>query len=140
MNTPADVTRIAREYVGTPFFTDGRLKGKAIDCIGLPICVSWDLGWKGPHCCDYRLLEPDDALVKGTNAFGFTPLPAITGGALLCVRLGSTRRRVDHFAILTTDNTIIHANDRVGKVVEHVFDESWKSRVTSVWALPTVSY
>lgn len=140
MSTPEDVSTIARSYVGSPFYTDGRIKGKAIDCLGIVVCVAWDLGWKGPACTEFRLKPAKQALEEAERVFQLVPLKEPVAGALLVIQLGSKRRSVDHFALLTTSNTIIHAHDGLGKVVEHTFDDSWRARVIFVWALPTVSY
>lgn len=39
-----DIAAIARSYVGTPFVHKGRAKGKALDCVGLPICTKREMG------------------------------------------------------------------------------------------------
>lgn len=44
MNTVA----IAREYLGTPYHHQGRVKGHGIDCIGLLVCVGWEQGSLAP--------------------------------------------------------------------------------------------
>ena len=44
MTTRADVMRVARSYIGTPFHHMGRLPGVGMDCSGLLICVGRELG------------------------------------------------------------------------------------------------
>jgi hypothetical protein len=44
MPTSADVVATARRYLNTPFAHEGRVRGRALDCVGLPICVAIDLG------------------------------------------------------------------------------------------------
>jgi cell wall-associated NlpC family hydrolase len=46
--TREDVIRTARSYIETPFVHRGRLPGIALDCIGVPVCVSRELGIKPP--------------------------------------------------------------------------------------------
>ncbi len=40
--------QIAREYVGTPFHHQGRVKGVGVDCVGLVLCVARELGTVAP--------------------------------------------------------------------------------------------
>ena len=47
MPTRAEVVNQARGYLGSPFVHQGRLRGRAIDCVGLLLCVFEDL-----HCLD----------------------------------------------------------------------------------------
>lgn len=137
---PKQVISVAKTFVGTPFYKDGRIKGKALDCIGLIVCICKELGWDGPSCCEYRLMPSEEALEKAVAEFKLVKLQELVPGAMLCLRLGSALRPQNHFAILTAENTIIHSHDRIGRVVEHGFASSWKDRVHSVWALPLVRY
>lgn len=43
MTTRADIVAAARDWIGTPFHHQGRLKGVGVDCAGLAICVARDL-------------------------------------------------------------------------------------------------
>ena len=52
MTTRADVVRVARSYLGTPFHHMGRLPGVGLDCAGVLICASRELGLVAP---DYDL-------------------------------------------------------------------------------------
>jgi hypothetical protein len=49
----------AREYLGTPFQHQGRLKGKACDCVGLPYCVGAELGLRST---DGKLIDKNENL------------------------------------------------------------------------------
>ena len=48
MTTRADVVRVAREWVNTPFHHRARVKGIGVDCAGLPIEVCRELGAVAP--------------------------------------------------------------------------------------------
>jgi len=39
-----NTVRIAREYLGTPYHHQARVKGHGIDCVGLIVCVARELG------------------------------------------------------------------------------------------------
>ncbi len=44
MTTRADIVRIARSYIGTPFHHAARAPGIGLDCAGVLICVARELG------------------------------------------------------------------------------------------------
>lgn len=44
MTTRADVVRVARSYIDTPFHHMARLPGVGLDCAGVLICASRELG------------------------------------------------------------------------------------------------
>lgn len=44
MTTQSEIIEAARAKIGTPWLHQGRLPGVALDCIGLPICVTRELG------------------------------------------------------------------------------------------------
>lgn len=48
MTTRADIVRVARSYLETPFHHMGRLPGVGLDCVGVPVCACRDLGIVAP--------------------------------------------------------------------------------------------
>ncbi|MDZ4253212.1 MAG: hypothetical protein U1A72_11660 [Sulfuritalea sp.] len=48
MTTRADVVRVARSFLSTPFHHLGRQPGIGLDCVGVPICISRELGTVAP--------------------------------------------------------------------------------------------
>lgn len=48
MSTRADVVRVARSYLETPWHHMGRLPGVGLDCAGVPVCVARELGQVAP--------------------------------------------------------------------------------------------
>jgi len=44
MTTHADIVRVARTYLDTPFHHMGRLPGVGLDCAGLLVCCARELG------------------------------------------------------------------------------------------------
>lgn len=63
MNPVADA---ARRYIGTPYHHQARVIGKGIDCLGLLICVSRDLGWVAAdyNVTGYRRLPDGHSLLR----------------------------------------------------------------------------
>lgn len=48
MTTRADIVRVARTYIGTPFHHMGRLPGVGLDCAGVLVCVARELHLVAP--------------------------------------------------------------------------------------------
>lgn len=48
MTTRADIVRVARSYIGTPFHHMARVPGVGMDCSGLLLCVGRELGLIAP--------------------------------------------------------------------------------------------
>lgn len=90
MTTRADIVRVARSYLGTPFHHMGRQPGLGLDCAGIPICVCRELGTVAPdydvppytptpdgrtllEWCNSRLkrvvqMQPGDMIVTAVDA------------------------------------------------------------------------
>lgn len=126
----------ARAAVGTPWKHRGRQgmpwgSQVGIDCLGLVGLAIHAAGrtWRDrPYG-----LDPDGTLLAGLDAHlggrteGFVPC------SVLAMRWHGQPR---HVALLTEDNTLIHAyNGGPMRVVEHDFDERWRAFTYAGWAL-----
>lgn len=132
-----DIVSKAREYVGVPYFHAGRDKN-GVDCAGLILAVLHDLDLTQWDDVDYTVQVDTERLRNCIKRFctyvasgpfspeehgGYLP-PA---GSLLL--LGSVNAE-HHLAIATGEGTMIHACNKMGKVVEHGYDRKWR-RITS---------
>lgn len=133
--TPDAVIAEARSYLGVPFRHQGRSR-QGIDCVGLPIVVGQSLGLFSPHfeVATYGRL-PSGELVERVQAH-CRPLAAPVAGALLVI---AWTKVAAHVAIFT-GQTMIHAYESVGRVVEHGYRGRWIRLTHSAWALPGVEY
>lgn len=140
MATRAEIIAEARDWIGTPWRHQGRLKHIACDCVGHILCVPRALG----------LFPPD----FNPTGYSRTPDPKIMlsylkqyldrvapgqekGGDVFLMR---PRRIPQHLAIYTgKDNTIIHAIDEQRGVREHILDKQWRGAICSVWSYRGVS-
>jgi cell wall-associated NlpC family hydrolase len=120
----------ARHCLGTPFRHQGRVAGEALDCVGLAAYVATQVGAEFTDMLGYSRLPGDGAL-----EYHISKQP--------CVRQVSKAQAGDvlvlsfagepcHVAICAGD-TIIHAYEPSGKVVEHTFNTVWKRRVTHIF-------
>lgn len=134
----------AREWLGTPFKHQARVKGVGVDCAGLAIEVGLGAGvltMDGPAWEQYRnyarLPNPrmmGAALGTFARLHEGEPLP----GDICWLEWRSGLPM--HLAILGVDAagqpTLIHALESAGRVVEHGFTAEWPARVVSWWRFP----
>lgn len=126
MITVEQVLSYARETLGTPFQHQGRISGLAMDCAGVAAHVATRLNvefneWPGygriPH---QGLLEAVmDAQPCLTIAADKQP-----GDILLM----TFERDPQHIAIYAGE-TIIHAYESIGRVVEHRLNAEWSKKI-----------
>ncbi len=132
------IVAAAREWLGTPYQHQQRMKGVGVDCANLVIAVGVEL-----NVLDWT----PEAFVK-FKGYGRAPNPRrmLEAMELFLERLpeGESPQEGDvvwiewarglpmHIAILT-DLGLIHAYSDVGRVVEHGLDSVWESRFNSFW-------
>lgn len=135
MITRAQFVGEARTWLDTPYRHQGRLKGVSVDCVGLVIGVAQALGLSDFDVTDYDK-RPDGTLQVRCEAH-MMPIPrgdALPGDVLLF----HWANNPIHLAILTDENTIIHAYLPNRKVVEHGIDAKWWGQVKQVYRVPGV--
>ena len=137
----------AREYDGTPFAHQGRVKGLACDCVGLPLMVAGELG----------LNDINGQPVNGALYRNYSPQP--TGNYVLEICCKHLRRKAVnqlkpgdvlcmkvltaacHVGIYTGEVNgvphLIHAyNGGAEKVSEHCIDDRWRKRIVAAFEFP----
>lgn len=140
----ARLVECARAWIGTPYAHQQRLRGVAVDCVGLVIgaglearvLATWSEEawsehraygrWPNPRHMSRaiaRFLRPSEGAEPGNVAFmgwrGDLPMHLAIIGRAPDGRL-----------------TMIHAHSNSGRVVEHGFDAEWPGRVVSWWSYP----
>lgn len=145
--TAQAVVTTARQWVGTPYGHQGRLMGARVDCVGLILCVGWDL----------NILDVTAEEWAEFEAYSRTPNPRKMGEAMekFLVPLDVAKDETPpdgaigwfgwreempmHLAIMASfegRKTMIHAFEHVSRCVEHGFVQEWPDRVSSWWAYP----
>lgn len=129
----SSIEATAREYLGTPWHHDARLKGVGIDCTGLLVCVLTELGVPVEDHRGYGMGDEIDRLLEGLGEH-CDPLEegaAEWPGDILVYR----GRLMWHHCGFRSAGGMIHsyASPSVMRVVEQPLDESWFSRLHSVW-------
>jgi cell wall-associated NlpC family hydrolase len=133
--TPDVVIAEARTWVGVPFRHQGR-DYRGIDCVGLPIVVLQSLGLLDQRfdVANYGRLPTGELLERLRPHC--RPVEKASPGTLVVI---AWTKIAAHVAVCTGE-TLIHAYESVGRVVEHGYRGRWVRLTHSTWALPGISY
>ena len=128
--TPQEYIDEARSWVGTPFAHRGRMKGSAVDCIGVAYCVARKFDMVPVEAMVTYSRDPSGNLLhKSIGKYLMRVHPPYKPGDLLVFRFV---RDPQHVAVFTGKN-LIHAYSEVGKCIEHRFDKKWQKRLTGAF-------
>jgi len=127
-----EIVREAREWIGTPYHHQGRVKGVGCDCAGLIIGIAHSLGIS---TFDYRHYsrQPDASVLLSLCDEYLDRVDSLDAALPGDVLIFLIRRQPIHMGILTEKGTVIHVWPSVGKVVEHILDEKWRRRIYRVY-------
>jgi cell wall-associated NlpC family hydrolase len=121
----------ARACVGARFRLQGRNPATGLDCIGLVIWSAQRCGLTLPDASDYLLSDTParlDAALLQASLKQIDPRVLAAGDM---VRLLSGGQPL-HLAIYG-DATLIHADARLRKVVEHRLTADWRERIVAAY-------
>ena len=130
MATSKSIVKKAREYIGTPFRHQGRLKGVGVDCAGLVICVAHDL-----KISDFDFRQYGRVPNAGTlqsmmqEQMDKIQLNEVKPGDVYLMKFD---KEPQHLAIVS-DYGIIHSYADAGQVVEHRLDSEWTSKIVAAF-------
>jgi NlpC/P60 family putative phage cell wall peptidase len=134
--TAGDVVNAARTWLGTPYHHQGRLKGVGVDCAGLLVGVTRELGLSDFDLQGYSMRPNGDSLRRICDE-QMTPIARdelVPGDVVLF----TVDAHPGHLGILTTPNQLIHAYLPRRQVVEHRLDAFWWSRAAGFYRFPGV--
>jgi NlpC/P60 family putative phage cell wall peptidase len=135
--TRNQLTLKAREYLGTRFHHQGRLKGIGIDCIGLLVCVCRDLGLPHTDIPDYSR-QPDGITFLKVFREHWEEIPISDAREGDALAFWIEHPNFTKHAALVSDVGIIHTYQSVDRVVEQTLAESWKKRISAAFRIPGV--
>ena len=124
------VLAAARATIGTPFAHQGRVLGRALDCAGVAAYVATQLGVEFNEWPGYNR-QPHDGLLE--SVMDSQPCLMVVynqqPGDILLMRFTGDPQHV----AITTGETMIHAYEAVGRVVEHRIDAVWQARIVKTY-------
>jgi cell wall-associated NlpC family hydrolase len=130
----AQIVRLARDCLDTPFLHQARVPGVGLDCAGVLVHILQSLGLP---CIDERGYPrlPYRGLIKSIldaqPALSTINRDDMQAGDILLMRF---RKEPQHVAVFTGTG-IVHSYSAIGRVVEHGLDELWKKRITAVYRI-----
>ena len=140
--TSSDILACARGWIGTPYQHQASLRGIGCDCLGLVRGVWREIFGNEPervpaYSQDWAEASQREALAEaGARHLVAVPLAEMRGGDVVLFRWRSGLV-AKHAAIVTGDNTMIHAHDGAS-VAEVAFAPWWRRRVGFVFRFPGV--
>ena len=135
----------AETYLGTPFVHRGRTRNQ-LDCAGLLILVARDLGLGYRNKRVYGREPQNDGLQEFLLKHCGAPLTKTSDelevNDILLLRLD--HKDPSHLAIVTPyplegQLGMIHTYGALGRVVRHILDDKWRSRIHGIYAWPAKS-
>lgn len=143
----SEIVKEARTWLGTPFHHQARTKQVGCDCIGLVASVAKSCGLKAKDgsylrhhdCTDYTKL-PVDYHLKNELAklLHEKSTDEIAQGNVLLFAFDAYPQHVGIVSQVTQNKmSMIHAYEKMGKVIEHPLDQFWQKKITHCFAFST---
>lgn len=130
----------ARSFVGTRWEHTARLKGVAVDCVGLITGVADAMGYPYQDFTSYGVV-PNGQLVPRLSRF-LDPAAGPKPGQIGVFWFDRGSRMPQHVGIFSDHCGLglIHTYMDVGRVVEHAFDDRWRRRLCHVFEYRGLKY
>jgi len=127
----------ARQWVGVPFLHQGRTRN-GCDCLGFIAGVLGEIGSTLflEHLPTNYGRNPQALLIDGLTAL--VEQHVLQAGVLLLIEWPMSA--FPSHAAIYTGESIVHAYEAAGKVIETGYRAPWPARTVSVWTLPGVTY
>jgi cell wall-associated NlpC family hydrolase len=128
----------ARTWEGVRFRHQGRSR-TGVDCIGFPVCILRDAGLLPEDFADnacYGRAPNTSEFVDTVKRF-CTELTALENGCLVVFKWPNAKYP-SHAAVIDGAH-MIHAYEKVGRVVRHGYGQPWIRLTHSVYRLPGVT-
>lgn len=145
------IIECARTWVGTAFVHQGRVKKNryiegGCDCIGLVIGIAKELKlkvvnnsvYKGRYISDFDTHDYGNSntdlyyYIKKLSILDEKPISQLDISDVIIFKILNF---IDHIGIYSEKNTIIHSIYRRKKVIEQIYDQSWKNRTFAIFSL-----
>ncbi|MBZ5566562.1 MAG: C40 family peptidase [Acidobacteriia bacterium] len=140
MPTREQIVAAGRSWIGTPFVHQGRVKGQACDCVGLPIMVAKELGIAVEDETNYtREPEGTRVLDGARERMVEKPIAQMQPGDVIILRLPHSPCHTALVASLNGHLTMIHAYNRINnEVVENYIDQYWRRHIAACFTFKGV--
>lgn len=139
----SDIVQAALSAKETPFRHQGRIAGRALDCVGLYIHVCQLLGIECIDTTGYAR-DPFDGMLereldRQPCLEQINPAEA-QAGDLLAMRISRAPQHIAiHAGFVDGQPYIIHASEDAGKVCHHRVDSTWRHRILMAYSFKGVT-
>lgn len=129
----------AREFLGTPFHHQGRVKGHGIDCVGLCVEVGKELGiYSGYDSTTYPSHPDGYSLLRHFRRSDLVEIPPQLFKAGDLIIFWIKNPTLPTHAGIVTDRGFIHTYANVGKVIEVTMHRKWRKRIIAAFQYPRI--
>ena len=141
--TRPQIVAAARQWLGTPYLHQGRVKGAGVDCAGLVVGIAHQLGLSTFDTLAYGRLPSGNALRGLLAAHAIPTTGPWLPGQIALLRFDTEPAHLGVLAIypgasvvvpasspiLSPFMSLIHAYSHTGCVTEHRLADVWRARV-----------
>lgn len=134
----AAIVAEGQRWLGTPYVHQGRSQ-YGVDCIGFVICVRHAVEAIPSWLTETRTYarQPMHGLLLSRIAAHCTPLDQVEEGCLIVIRWPRMKEPA-HVALYGGGN-ILHAYQKVNRVIQSGYRANWLRDTHSLWRLPGVA-
>ena len=127
----------AREFLGTPYHHQGRVKGGGVDCAGLVICVAHELGLSAYDINNYPRKSDGIELKQLFNKNAILTKKKDIGNIIL-LQIKQVPQHCGIIGIKDDFMTLIHACRKRKKVVEIELTQNYINQIVSIYKSPNL--
>ncbi len=127
----------AREFLGTPYHHQGRVKGGGVDCAGLVICVAHELGLSAYDINNYPRKSDGIELKQLFNKNAILTKKKDIGNIIL-LQIKQVPQHCGIMGIKDDFMTLIHACRKRKKVVEIELTQNYINQIVSIYKSPNL--
>lgn len=127
----------AREFLGTPYHHQGRVKGAGIDCAGLVICVAHELKLSEYDLDNYPK-ESDGVELQQLFSENAISARQLDIGNIILLKIKKVPQHCGIIAFKDNVRTFIHACRKRQKVVEIELTKDYIRKVVNVYEFPNI--
>lgn len=129
----------ARKLIGTPFTHQGRNPSVGLDCIGFVLAVLKNIGvdLSDKDELGYSRIPSTFLLQEKFQASLFSiEKDQMQEGDIFLMRFGKFPQHTGFITQYDSNNFgVIHCYQQVGKITEHLLNDSWRSKIINIYRI-----
>lgn len=135
-----DFIAAAREELGTRFHHQGRLPKVGLDCAGLAVAACRACGEEPADFTNYERTPLRHEFFEALSAqCERVPMGSQRPGDMALFMYAGNPQHLGIFTCVSPDS-VIHANQLAGMVVEHRLDGAWKGRLVAIYRVRSMTW